>query len=296
MYEAAAGTPSIFADIIVKLNRKNIRFYSTRLSQIRIVRNAGPSNSLVSYLNEKNGFFVAFEQSAFRYYNRALFEDGKLLGAIPQFLSYFEPIAGLGTVVNEKGNFRNGMTRFDTNSSFHLAEQQFRRAQYMVLDDLGGEWADHIVLDQNEIVFVHSKADTSIFSATAFTEIVGQAQKNMGSMNATAYTINQKKGFWKSVYRNNSAITRISRLRRGATIDQFADRFVELTVDINCRKKVVLNVNFISKASLILHLQNLVNGVPTRETKQAIQILWQISSLISSCYQHNVGLSIWCKP
>jgi len=65
-----------------------------------------------------------------------------LLGAVPQFLSYFEPLAALATVVNEKGNFRTGMRRFDPNSSFLLEEQPFRRAQFMVLDDLGGEWAD----------------------------------------------------------------------------------------------------------------------------------------------------------
>jgi len=135
-----------------------------------------------------------------------------------------------------------------------------------------------------------------VFSATAFTEIIGQAQKNMGNLNATEAMIRKKADFWKSDYRLKNAVTRINRLRLGSSVDDFINRFVSLTKDVNSSKKVSLNINFISKALLTTNLNNLRNNIDFTRKKEAIQILWQISSLISSCYEHNVGLKILCKP
>jgi hypothetical protein len=295
-WKTRGDAPSYFKDMIVKLNPKSIRLSSIRLRQIKVIGQYIHMGTIVDYINNRNNFFVAFEECDFRYYERSLFRDSLLLGAIDQFLDYFQPDPSLSSVTSEKGSFSPNSISFDTNSSFHHAEAKFSQAEFLVLDDLGGEWADHIIIHEKQIIFVHSKAKNSIFSATAFTDIIGQAQKNMGALHATESMIRSKSIFWGRNYRLENTVTNIPRLRRGSTVNDFVDRYISLTKDVNVRRKVCLNLNFISKQLLETNLRNLQTGANFGQKREAIQILWQISSLISSCYEHGAGLEIWCKP
>jgi hypothetical protein len=296
IWEATANTPQIYEDVTVKKNPKSIAVNSKRLRNLKVFGPDGLISSVVEYINYRSNFFVAFEECEFRYNNHSLFKDSALLGSIPQFLDYFIPDAAANTIQTEKGIFTQKSTHFTTDSAFAFTEAKFQNADYLLLDDLGEEWADHIAIDGKNIIFVHAKAGDAVFSATAFTEIIGQAQKNIGALHATEPMIRRKTNIWQRNYRAPGVSTQISRLRRGNSVPDFIDRFISLTKDVNSKKQLCLNLNFISKALLDTNLNHLRNNTDFPQKKEAIQILWQISSLIASCYEHNVGLQIWCKP
>ncbi|MDB5123028.1 MAG: hypothetical protein JWP94_1157 [Mucilaginibacter sp.] len=295
-YRVDGADKSLFKDLRIRMNEKSIRVSSFRLKNIKIYRIDDTNATLVDYINNRNTFFVNFNESEFSYANRKLFKNSMLLGSIDQFLTVFIPDALINQVNTEKGAVTATSTGFEQDTSFHYAEKRFADSDFLVLDDLGEEWADHIRIKGSEIGFILSKADTSTFSATAFTEIIGQAQKNMGSLNAMDSQINRKKDGWKKAYSKDNVVTKIPRLRKGASIDDFADRFIKLKTEPNSRKAIYLNINFISKTLLTNHLSKLKNNIDFPERKQAIQILWQISSLIASGREHDAGIYILCKP
>lgn len=55
---------------------------------------------------------------------------------------------------------------------------------HIVCDDLGNEYADHIVIGNNKIIYVHSKcyAVLKSLSASALQVVIGQALKNIGNI------------------------------------------------------------------------------------------------------------------
>ncbi|HEY4325937.1 MAG TPA: hypothetical protein VGN20_18250 [Mucilaginibacter sp.] len=295
-YIVEHGKQMLSKDIKLRLNEKSIRVSSVRLSKIKIYRADDSALSLVDYINNKACFFVNFNESEFTYSNRKLFKDSRLLGSIDQFLTIFLPDPLISQIKTEKGKVTTKSTTFAKDTSFAYAENKFSDGEFLLLDDLGDEWADHIRIKGTEIAFILSKTDKSKFSATSFTEIIGQAQKNIGNLNAMDSQINLKRKNWKKIYKKDKVVTQINRLRKGTSVDDFAERFIKIKTTPNSKRSVYLNINFISKKLLEQNLNKLKNNVDFPERKQAIQILWQISSLIASGREHAVDVYILCKP
>ncbi|MNK04813.1 hypothetical protein D3C87_226860 [compost metagenome] len=285
-------------DFELKLNEQTITLRSAKLRKILILKDNGTEISLIDYLNSHNAFIVNFENIDLVYSNRKLFRDSKLLGNTDNFLKMFTPYAALQNVTQEKGAFTPTSTAFELGSEFRFVEDTFGVDQdFLICDDLGREWTDHIGIRDNKVVFYHSKYNTSNASASAFQDIVGQAQKNLGNLSAQEYRLQAKKDFWGTDYVSSTGVqTKIARLRKGTTVDDAIKQFTEAVNNPNFKKDVVLVINFISKASLTLWLQNLKYGVDFTEKNEAIQILWFISSLISSCYEAGAGITVCCKP
>lgn len=225
-----------------------------------------------------------------------MFRDSRLLGSIEQFLTIFLPDPSVALITTEKGKVNKNSVQFLNKTSFRYAEDNFSDGEYLLLDDLGDEWADHIRIKGTEIAFILSKADKKKFSATAFTEVIGQAQKNIGNLRAMDSQINAKVANWKTFYKKDKITTKIQRLRVGNSVDDFAKRFIELKTTPNSKKAIYLNINFISKKLLQTNLNKLKNNESFGQRKQTIQILWQISSLIASGREHSVDVYILCKP
>ncbi|NQX38832.1 hypothetical protein HQN84_08220 [Pedobacter steynii] len=286
----------IYKDLKVKLGEKSIRIYSNRLRNLDLLRNNDTSISFMDFTNNRSTFFINFDQCDYTYANRKLFKDSMLLGSIEQFLSIFIDEGSVNGITTEKGNLSKSSKFFNKNSAFNYVEERFKNSDFIVLDDLGGEWADHIIIKDSEISLVHSKTNNSKFSATAFTEIIGQAQKNMHVFNLPNTQINRKKTFWNSYYKKDKIVSKIPRLRTGSSVEDFIERFETIRVMPNHKKSVYLMVNFISKKLLETNLNKLKLDLDFAQRKEAIQILWQISSLIASCREHNASVYIICKP
>jgi len=296
-YRANRNTvPKALLSLKVRLNPVSIRLSSLKLARIKLYKQNGTNESLIEYLNNTQSFVLNFDNCEYVYSNRNLFRDSKLLGSIEYFLKAFKPYTEISSVTTEKGTVTSGSTKFSKNSMFSFVEDKFRNDDFLVLDDLGDEWADHISIHEETITFIHSKCDSSLFSATAFTEIVGQALKNFGNMYSTDLRIRNKKSLWSDKFRLDSIQTNIPRLRKGASVQQFIDKYIDVKNGINPKRRIFLALNFISKAELTANLDKLKKGTPFREKKQSIQILWFISSLIANCRENSIELEIMCKP
>lgn len=285
-------------DLEIKLNEKSITVRSKKLKNVKLIQDNGNEISITDYINGKNSFIINFDNIDFAYSNRKLFRDSRLIGSIPNFLKIFKTDIDLASVVSEKGEFLPTSTSFQNNSIFGFVEDKFLNDfVYFICDDLSKEWADHIGISDNKISFFHSKFKTSNASASAFQDIVGQAQKNLGNLTPQDFQLESKMNIWNSTYNSAEGIsTSINRIRKGQNSNQIIDQFKETIKNPYLRKEVILVINFISKSSLETYLDNLVNGVYFEQRNETIQILWFISSLISSCQELNTEVTIYCKP
>lgn len=285
-------------DLEIKLNDKSITIRSQKLKNVKLIQDNGNEISILDYINGKNAFIINFDNIDLAYSNRKLFKDSRLIGSIPNFLKIFKTDINLSNVTSEKGMFSPASTLFEPNSIFGFVEDKFQNDfNYFVCDDLSKEWADHIGISNDKISFIHSKHKISNTSASAFQDIVGQAQKNLGNLTPQDFQLESKRSIWNSTYNSSDGVnTSIKRVRKGMDSSQIINEFKSTIKNPYLRKEVVLVINFISKSSLETYFEDLVDGVYFAERNEVIQILWFISSLISSCQELNTEVTIYCKP
>lgn len=283
-------------DLRVSKNPKSITLRSKKLSKLIIKLSDGSELSIIDYLNRSNSFIINFNIPDLIYSNRKLFKDNRLLGNIDSFLSVLKPYPELEVIESEKGLFTANSKEFSDKSIFKFVEDEFSpQSKYFICDDLGKEWADHIGLYDDSISFFHSKYKDSKFSASAFQDIIGQAQKNLGNLSPSENQWPMKQKLWSEKYRIENKTTDISRIRKGDSVEKSIEYFQSLQSFPNLSKKVYLVINFISKKDLKDRLEKLKNGTAFKEKNEVIQILWFISSLISSCYEVGTDVYILCK-
>jgi hypothetical protein len=290
-------TNEIVNDLELKLNNKSITLQSPKLKNIMLRKDNGYDISLVDYINKSGSFLINFEDIDLVYSNRKLFKDSKLLGSIEQFMKIFIPYEDIVNLRSEKGDFQNHQTLFAKNSLFNFVERQFLDIyNYFICDDLGREWADHIGITEDRVTFYLSKYKDASFSATAFQDIIGQAQKNLGNFSPQDYQLNKKQKLWSNKYSNNHVTTNIKRLRKGNNINGAINQWKIAMNNPYFKRETYLVINFISKEELQHNLNQLKEGADFAKKNETIQILWFISSLVSSCKELNVDPYICCKP
>lgn len=285
-------------NIRVNLNSKSISLYWDSPRKIYLELDEGSPENITNYLTRNNYYIINFDSVEYIYTMKHLYKDSSLLGYVDIFLDVFKPHQELANIHSEKGtNLISSSVRFPNDSLFGFIEDKLMPdSDFTILDDLGDEWADYILLKGNRIQFVHAKHNTSTASASAFQDVVSQALKNIGNFTASEDRLEKKKfGIWSEMYNLNSINTGISRLRKGDNIHNVVSSFLKLTKDPNLIREVVLVVNYISKSDLTNWLTRLKQGEQFGERKQIIQILWLISCLINACVESGVSIHIYCK-
>lgn len=284
---------TIANDLQIRLNKKTISIFSSKLRAIKLHMAGGNETSLLNYINRENNFIVNFSEIDLQYSRRKLFKNDRLLGNISNFLEIFIPDERLNEVTSEKGSFQSNSIGFEKGSIFHFVEEKFIETyDFFMCDDLGNEWADHIGLTENKISFFHSKYDSSFFSASSFHDIVSQAQKNLGNFTPQNFQLQNKSSFWNQKYSNSN----INRIRKSSPNNGIIEQYSSTINNPYLTKELYLIINFISKDSLETNLLNLKDGSNFRYKNVTIQILWLISSLISSCSELDTKVFIYCKP
>ncbi|MCZ4696496.1 hypothetical protein DWB61_17720 [Ancylomarina euxinus] len=284
-------------DLSLSINPKSITLRSSKLKKLMIKLTDGTELSIIDFFNRTSSYIINFDRVELVYSHRKLFKDSRLLANTDAFLSVFKPSTDLNSVSSEKGSVLPTSTEFNAGSIFGFVEDKYLSSfKFFICDDLGKEWADHIGLDENNISFFHSKYKESKFSASAFQDIVGQAQKNLGNLSPADNQWEMKQKFWDRDYVLDKTTTQIHRIRKGSNSDDAIDYFKNLKAQPNLTKKVYLVINFISKLELTDGLQKLKNNETFKERNEVIQILWFISSLISSCNEVSAETYIICKP
>ncbi|WP_320018668.1 hypothetical protein [Labilibaculum manganireducens] len=284
-------------DLSLAINSKSISLRSKKLNDLRIKLTDETELSVLDYFNRSSSFIINFDRVDLIYSHRKLFRDSRLLGNTESFLRVFKPNITLSNVKSEKGQVTKTSTNFSIGSIFEFVESEFLPAYtFFLCDDLGNEWADHIGLSDDNISFFHSKYKESNFSASAFQDIVGQAQKNLGNLMPSDNQWAMKKKSWNKKYALNKTITNINRLRKGTSVNDSIQYFQDLKSYPNLTKCVYLVINFISKKELTDRLEKLKKNESFKEKNEVIQILWFVSSLISSCNEVSAETHIICKP
>ncbi|MBT2622423.1 hypothetical protein [Chryseobacterium sp. ISL-6] len=288
---------NIINDLSLFLNNKSIALRSKKLSNLFIEYETDLCYPILSVINWTRSYIITFDNPEFIYCNRKLFKDSRLLGNLDSILKIFKENPELENVTSEKGEFQIDSTNFETNSVFGFVENTFKTSyEYFICDDLSKEWADHIGLNEESIAFYHSKHKNSNFSASDFQDIIGQALKNLGNLSPSDDQWEIKERLWNNLYKNDSVETQISRIRTGQNSNEAISYFKRIKSYPNIKKQVHIVINFISKSALEDRLHKLKNGESFSERNEVIQILWFISSLISSCFEANTEVYIHCKP
>lgn len=137
----------------------------------------------------------------------------------------------MAAVTSEKGDPGPADTGFAADTVFRVVEDTFRNeaATHIVCDDMGYECADHIVLTDNRISFIHSKSKGSAsLSASAFQEVIGQALKNIGNMRYM--DVADKVDSWRGKYFQNNTNIDVCRL---GDLDTFEEKYHKILMAPN---------------------------------------------------------------
>lgn len=252
-----------------------------------------------------NNSIITFEDIKYSYYAETLFTDTYLVNNKSNFLDNFITLKELNETKSEKGELFEDQVSFDESSVFGVLEKQLdEEYNYIFCDDLGTEYADFIACKKNKIGFYHAKSSNTIFSASAFHDVVGQALKNLSYVSDLknirldeedgAKNFITKKDVWKRKYVNNKVKTNIDRLRkpRNANTDEEVERGIDFLKKVNSNgqtiRVVAIVVDFISKEKMAKEIMKNTN-------KELKQILWILSSFISACQELNLIPQIICK-
>lgn len=253
--------------------------------------------SLYEYIIDNGLYTIMFEEPRLKYSNRKLFRDNRLTGNIDLFLDLFKDYPELGTTNSEKGKLKEANIMFPKRSLFRFVEDQFsKEGTIMVCDDLGTEWADHIRIGNSSVSLFAAKHKKPCFSASAFQEVVGQAQKNLGVFFPLETLWKSKQTKWGKTYNLNKVHTNIKRIRtKGKTSKDAIELWKQAEMNGNYQKDLYLVIDFLSLDELKTNLTKLKYDIDFEKKKEAIPILWILSSLWSSCQELNIKLHITCR-
>lgn len=267
--------------------------------------------NLISYLNLNKCYSVYFSERDLIYNNHKLLKDNQLLGNINAFMDVFVGKRELERIYSEKGDIANNPDAFEDQSVFRFTEDVLciqQEFSFGILDDLSHEWADHIGISENKISFFIEKCkikkdstkDNPIsphFSASAFQDVVAQAEKNLGNLTPADHILDDKLGFWSQNYNNDNINTNIPRLRFGTSVDDAISKWKKVKRAPNHQTEMNLVVNFISKTELTEKLEHLQDeDYDISYKNEVMQILWLVSSLVNCAREVGANVHIYCKP
>ncbi len=277
----------------LRKNEKSLTLTSKALTKFRVVEN-GKEVTLQKFI-VKNGFYsVTFTDPKFMYFMGSCFEDSSGIAEIDSILEILHPKPEVSTVTSEKGNFTNASTEFDADSMFGVVESLHQGDDYILCDDLGIEWADHITLNKTEsnINFIHSKHGSSSTSASNLHDVVGQGIKNLGNMYFTKEQMVERiNGKFSNTYNNSGNNTSISRVRKGdaALAEGYLDGLLK---DYKLHRKCILSCSFLSKSAVAIEFSKIQGGKAV--SGHVIQLLWIISSFAHAVKDMNAIPIIYC--
>ena len=273
-----------------------IKINSAFMNKILIEKD-GKKTKLLSYINDVKPFSAMFTSPSYSYFSRSCFKDEELYNNPDFFLNVFHSKSYFDNVNSEKekdhADFKN-FNRFHESSLFRAIEDNYCKDCVVFCDDMSDEWADHIAIRRSEgrmkMSFIHSKFVKKLtYGASAFHEVVSQALKNIGRLQAESSEFEKKYiDKWSHCYEK----TNINR-----TIGiQTSKQVRELLDDFNSRhdsiREVVLATPFLIKKDL----ENIFNRKKYDNIKSHhVQLIWLIGAFINTCKENGIQPVILCK-
>lgn len=249
---------------------------------------------LIDLINRLGCFSIGFSDYSYIYMNKRIYKNASIQNDFNSILSILCPLEEIESVTSEKGYGYDGeSTDFESTSMFGVVEKIiFNGADFLLCDDFGNEWADHIAIQGNKISYIHSKCNEgkSMLSASKFQEVIGQAVKNIGNMNPDDDMISRKmetmNGKWGQ--------TGIDRCRIG-TPNDYERLYKKLRYNPNKIQEICLAVNYLSKSDLVDAFDKIRNNEEFMQKNYVIQLVWLLSGFISACKDADLNCRIFCR-
>lgn len=249
---------------------------------------------IIDLMNNLGCFSVGFSNYSYIYMGKRLYMNVGIQKDFESILSILYPMNEIAAVTSEKGDgYDATSTDFKIGSMFNVVEKKiFNDADFLLCDDLGNEWSDHIAIRENSMSYIHSKCnDGSVtLSASKFQEVIGQAIKNIGNMNPDDNTIQEKmkgmNGKWNG--------TNIDKCRIGMPAD-YERLYKKLRYNPNKVQEICLAVNYLSKSALAEAFDKIKNNQPLKQKNNVVQLVWLLSGFISTCKEADLNCRIFCK-
>lgn len=281
--------------LCICLNDKSISCKAKKLKKIILDIDGEGEQNLIEFINKKQNFIINFNKPDYIYFSRSLFQDARLLNIIDPLMEIFCPFSELAAIGSEKGQMKNTLRKFSSDSLFGFIEKTLLPdANVLVCDDLSDEWADFIAIDKDELIFCNAKYSTSQMSASDFHVLVSQTQKNLGRFLATDAEWKSKTK-WKDCYVLKGVQTKIKRVRKGQDKNNVIKKILAIQRNVNFQKKIWLVINYISKNELEKEFKDLKAKLANYNKPQVVQLLWLITSLVSICSEFGTQVKIACK-
>lgn len=285
----------------INRNKRTLSIYSKLLRNFKIEEN-GKLESLLSYINKKGLFCLTFDNPSYMYCMDNCFEDVSGLSEIDSILTMLYPRADIEKLKSEKGQFDSKQTSFTKDSMFGFIENLHSNNDYIFCDDLGDEWADHLIIDSKDfsVSFIHSKFSNDITnSASKLQDVVGQGIKNLGNMHfSSQQIINKYSTTFSEFYKSGKGAngtgkgiqTQISRIRKDS--GNFHEDINLILKNPKLHRKCILSCNFISKTKIEKELKKLQQG--QKVAGHITQWLWILSSFSHAAKDAGVFPMIYC--
>lgn len=258
--------------------------------------------SVAKFFNSLQNYTITFSDPNYIYTKKELFERKSIFDNIESYLKVIKPSSEITKVTNEKAidnKLKDTDIKFHKNTLFGVVEDKiWNKKGHLICDDLGDEWADHIALTNSndikeppEIEFFLSKHGDETTSASKFHDIIGQANKNIGSIYFDEKVISEKIKLWK---KDNYANTKISKLRSGTRWSNVEKDVKEILENPLTIRKMYLVISFLSKSSLEDDIKLFLSGDKTK--KHIPQLIWFLSAYINQLKENRIQPYIICKP
>lgn len=305
----------------LKIHKKKISIDSRVMRNILITEQSGKELTLEKYINDNHLISACFEQPQYLYHAKNCFENRKITENCSRILSILDDSVDFSNLRSEKEKniHTNSTDIFPNTSLFSRIEDNYKSYDLLICDDMNDEWADHIAINNNEVLFIHSKfAKSSGCSASDLHEVISQALKNIGMMTASKEEFLTKYDKKWNLYYEKTKIPRIKTqvendlerykkyfsdipaeiksdpelLKKAIERKYFSDILDKINSNPNILKKVIIAVPFLSKKELEKELgkQDISNTYKPHIT----QLIWLINSFISTCIENNTQPYILC--
>jgi superfamily II DNA or RNA helicase len=273
---------------------------------------------LIRLLNEKQAFRIITANNNLyangHFYNLRLPYGKQYNEKTSVFEKVLFPIKELSKIASEKGTKSINNLSWDANTLFNLIDNLgngtdmkpfFDNTEILICDDMGTELADFILVKENKLVFIHVKGKgntpkpkASLYSASALSDVVNQAIKNIYFMSSFDETsrINYKKWGKEWILKNkklkiNAKVeSRIRKNINNLPLEKIWGKIESLKYDPNSEKEVwlILGMTF-SKRTFISKLKE------KQPPPEALQSAISLKSTIANIGSMGVKTKIFCS-
>jgi hypothetical protein len=281
--------------------RRRYKLYSPFLDSF--VNTSKPQETALAALNMRQAFQVipACLDTIYvgrRFYRVDLSVEAGGRGRL--LLDLLMPVPALAKANSEKGDISTApLGRWSDNSAFDLIDRGLKGLHgnpfgssfpLIACTDLGREIADFVAVDEkrSQLVFLHAKAGSSLFSVSALHVVVAQAIKNLANATAASTRLSEELDVLKQPWRQDGQVR--SRMRSGSR-SAFVRVARQVSANPNGQREVWLVLgNLLSRSRAEAQLKS-------HETSaQVVQMFMLLSSLYTQCVSVGVRLRVYCSP